>query len=83
MEGQTITTAVLEVLNLGLVLDELNHTSITLIPKKNQAIRVGGFHPINLCNVVYKLISKVIANRLKLVLSFIISDFQRAFLPRR
>lgn len=61
----------------------LNHTFITLIPKKNQVVRVVDFHPISICNVIYKLIPKVIKNRLKLILPNIISDSNSDFVPGR
>jgi hypothetical protein len=63
--GPDITRAVLEVLNRGLVETEINATYICLIPKVSSPSRVNEFRPISLCNVVYKIISKMLANRLK------------------
>ena len=62
---------------------ELNSTYITLIPKSKNPTCVTDYRPISLCNILYKLISKVLANRLKEVLLATISSYQRAFIPRQ
>ncbi|XP_062165083.1 uncharacterized protein LOC133871673 [Alnus glutinosa] len=58
-----------------------NHTFIALILKRLGASAVNHFRPISLCNIIYKIISKLLANRLKPLLSKIISPFQTAFVP--
>ena len=75
-----VSQAVLSCLNSGSLLKSINHTFITLVPKVQSPERVTDFRPISLCNVIYKIVSKVIANRLKPLLNFIISEAQRAFI---
>ena len=72
--GNDVTNAVLSCLNSGRILKSINHTFITLILKIKNPERVTEFRPISLCNVIYKSISKVLANRLKLILHQIVSD---------
>jgi hypothetical protein len=79
--GNSVSHAVLSVLNSGNILRKINLTHISLIPKKKNPERISDFRPINLYNVVYKIISKVLANRLKLVLPCIILDSQSTFVP--
>lgn len=55
------------------MLKDLNNTFISLFPKKKEVESFEDFKPISLCNNVYKVISKVIINRLKLALDSIIS----------
>ena len=55
-------------LNFDNPMTKLNKTNITLVPKVKQPTRMKDFQPINLSNVAYKLIFKVLTNRLKVVL---------------
>ncbi|XP_062100071.1 uncharacterized protein LOC133805941 [Humulus lupulus] len=63
--------------------DKLPFTNIVLVPKKKRPLSMLDLRPISLCNVLYKILSKVLANRLKLVIDCIISEAQSAFIPGR
>ena len=52
---------------------------LSLIPKKNNVLNIKDFTPISLVGSVYKLLSKVLANRLRMVLDKLISESQNSF----
>ena len=74
--GNDFTLDFLDFLNSGCMLRSVNFTHIALIPKTKLPESMGQFRPIALCNVFYKTISKVLANRLKVILPSIILDSQ-------
>lgn len=61
--GPTITQATLDFLRSGFIIKELNNTFITLVSKSLSPEIVGDFKPISLCNVAYKVASKVLAKQ--------------------
>ncbi|MCH97262.1 putative ribonuclease H protein, partial [Trifolium medium] len=64
-------------------IEDVNFTDICLIPKVNKPEFVNQFHPISLCNVSYKILTKVVVNRLKPIISKVVSPFQTGFVPGR
>ena len=81
--GTNVSNMVLNVLNFGMSLFDINKTNIALVPKTNNPQRMTEFRPISLCNVVYKLVSKTLANHLKPILPYIILENQSAFTAGR
>jgi hypothetical protein len=61
----------------------VNETAIVIIPKKNNPECLKDFCPISLCNVIYKVVSKCMVNRLQSLLQDIIGPMQSAFVPGR
>jgi hypothetical protein len=81
--GNEVCQFVFDSLNFRAMPPTLNMTHIALIPKVKSPTCVTEFWRISLCNVLYKLISKVLANRLKKIISHIISPTQSAFILGR
>jgi hypothetical protein len=78
-EKGSLQGRVLYYLNHGQLDEGLNTTNIVLIPKVNSPSKLTDYRPISLCNVLYKLVAKVLANRLKFILPQIIFSEQSAF----
>ena len=78
-----VLTTYLNIFNEGDNIAPLNHTYIALIHKVEKPRQVIEFRTISLCNVIYKIITKTIVNRLKHMLQNIISQTQSAFIPGR
>ena len=60
-----------------------NSTFLDLIPKEVNLVNIEIFRPISLCNASYKLLNKLIANRLKSLLGNLISPLQGGFVKGR
>ena len=67
----------------GTFAGSLNATFVTLIPKKQNALDIRDFRPISLIGSVYKILAKVLANRLRKVLAGLGSESQNAFVGGR
>ena len=63
-----VVSTCLHILNEKATIAPLNHTYIALIMKIGKPSKVTDFRPISLCNVIYRIITKAIANRLKYIL---------------
>ena len=81
--GKDMIDGVNEFFTSGCLLQQWNVTIISLVPKKINPSHISDFRPISCCNSVYKVISKLLANRLKTGLPQIISNVQSAFIPGR
>lgn len=77
--GKDIVQASMAFFESDYMLKELNQTLITLIPKVPNPQCVSDFRPISLCNVL----TKVLVNRLRLVLGDLISQYHNGFVPTR
>ncbi|GKC60581.1 protein LAZ1 [Tanacetum coccineum] len=79
--GIDVCKAVRDFFANGRILQEINHAILALLPKVPTPTRINDYRPISCCNVIYKVISKLITNRIKEGLQDIVSDNQSAFVP--
>lgn len=79
--GSDVFKGICEMVALGHILRKINYTHVTLISKVKEATKMSQFCPISLCNVLYKIMVKVLANILKVILPKIISPTHSAFIP--
>ncbi|KAA3480762.1 reverse transcriptase [Gossypium australe] len=78
-----ISSYYLSILNGECEIGDINKTRILLIPKIEKLKNMSQFRPISLCNVVYKIIAKVLAFRMSDMLRYCINEAQGAFVPGR
>lgn len=81
--GEDVVREVKNLLNGGTMREGWNETIIVLIPKVQNPESLKDLRPISLCTVVNKIASKILSNRLKVILPKIISLNQTAFVPGR
>ncbi|KAG6466433.1 hypothetical protein ZIOFF_075771 [Zingiber officinale] len=81
--GEDVLQAVLDFFRGAELPRGMASTTIVLIPKVDSAQRWRDFRPISLCNVSYKIISKLMAQRMASVLGKVISPAQSDFVPGR
>lgn len=62
---------------------DLNDTLISLIPKVEKVSNIRHFRPISLCNVSYKVITKLLSNQLRSVMGKLVNPCQSSFVPNR
>jgi hypothetical protein len=81
--GDDVTRSVLSIVEGKDSAESINDTVLVLIPKAKHPTLLSQFRPISLCNVFYKISSKVLANRMKMILPDIIFEEQSAFVLGR
>lgn len=81
--GRDVTEMVKKFFQTRELEEGINRTNICLIPKKLNANKLADFRPISLCNVAFKIITKILAKRLKRILPLLVSETQAAFIEGR
>ena len=81
--GNDVIKVVISFFTMGSMPKEVNSSLIVLIPKLSNPSSVNHYRPINLCNMVYKIISKILVKKFRLLLDKLVSPSQSAFIPNR
>jgi len=81
--GSSVTRFVLDFFESGILPQSTNDALLVLIPKVLKPEKITQFRPISLCNVLFKVITKMMVIRLKSVISKLIGPAQASFIPGR
>lgn len=81
--GPSFCRFIKDIFSCGKVPEEINTTLLVLVPKNDNPTSLKMFRPISLCTVAYKTVTKIIANRLQMLLSQLIGPHQTSFVPGR
>ncbi|KAL4274015.1 hypothetical protein GQ457_13G001340 [Hibiscus cannabinus] len=79
--GIDVANFCIDILRGSFPMANINETHIVLIPKVMNPQSMSQYRPISLCNVIYKIVSKMIVNRFQGVLHLCIDEAQSAFIP--
>ncbi|KAL5559785.1 hypothetical protein UlMin_035996 [Ulmus minor] len=81
--GEDVVATVQDFFITGTLYPYINSSNIVLVPKSQSPSMVNHFRPIAVCNVIYKVISKLLADRVKPLLNQLICPTQKTFVPGR
>ncbi|GKV02365.1 hypothetical protein SLEP1_g14812 [Rubroshorea leprosula] len=78
-----LCTDIVQIFSSGIIPSSWNESLVVLIPKNTSPISIQEFRPIGLCNATYKVVSKILVNRLKPWMDKLISPCQSSFISGR
>lgn len=81
--GDSICMAMKEFFSSGKLLRQINATALVLLPKKENPQTIKEYRPLVCCNILIKIITKILANRMKPMLKMIVNPVQGAFVEGR
>ena len=81
--GDSMKFEVKRIFQVRKIPTQLNKTLIALIPKQLGPENIGHFHPISLCNIFYKVVTKILVLRMKHLMPKLVSPSQTTFVVGR